>query len=140
MLSFRENIKKIIIFICCLNLEEAFALEKTPILNCKPKDARNFDDLGQMPADTESKNWLYKHWEFSINLDNGYVWLKSDIEKISRGVRYTIVQEGGETWDTILFNKDSGNVIRIRDWKSLPHVVYIWVELNQIVTGTCSKS
>ena len=105
---------------------------------CQEKDAVSLRDDGTLGRD---KRWssMHKRYE-SITVDTatGTVHLGNDAPQT-----WTILGHGGPDDDFVVAvphhdpSQAASDIIRIRAWRDMKDVLFIWTGLSSVVSGTC---
>src|SRR3954447_3578055 len=110
----------------------------TGLYRCHAKDAVSLKDDGTLGRD---KRWpsMHKRYEtIIVDTATGTVHLGNDAPQT-----WTILGHGGPDDDFVVAavahdsNQAASDIIRIRAWRDMKDVLFIWIGLSSVVTGTC---
>lgn len=108
------------------------------LYRCQAKDAVSLEDDGTLGRD---KRWpsMHKRYEtIIVDTATGTVHLGNDAPQT-----WTILGHGGPDDDFVVAavphepNQAASDIIRIRAWKDMKDVLFIWTGLSSVVSGTC---
>ena len=111
----------------------------TGLYRCQEKDAVSLKDDGTLGRD---KRWpsMHKRYEsFIVDTATGTVRLGNDAPQT-----WTVLGKGEPDNDFVVAavphhapDQTASDIIRIRAWKDMKDVLFIWYGLSSVVTGTC---
>jgi hypothetical protein len=110
----------------------------TGLYRCHAKDAVSLEDDGTLGRD---KRWpsMHKRYEtIIVDTATGTVRLGNDTPQT-----WTVLGNGGPDEDFVVAaaphdpSQAASDIIRIRAWKDMKDVLFIWYGLSSVVTGTC---
>jgi hypothetical protein len=110
----------------------------TELYRCHAKDAVSLEDDGTLGRD---KRWpsMHKRYEtIIVDTATGTVRLGNDTPQT-----WTVLGNGGPDEDFVVAaaphdpSQAASDIIRIRAWKDMKDVLFIWYGLSSVVTGTC---
>ena len=110
----------------------------TGLYRCQEKDAVSLKDDGTLGRD---KRWpsMHKRYEtIIVDTATGTVRLGNDAPQT-----WTVLGHGGPDDDFVVAaaphdpNQAASDIIRVRAWKDMKDVLFIWTGLSSVVSGTC---
>ena len=110
----------------------------TGLYRCEEKDAVLLKDDGTLGRD---KRWpsMHKRYEtIIVDTATGTVHLGNDAPQT-----WTVLGHGGPDDDFVVAaaphdpNQAASDIIRIRAWRDMKDVLFVWYGLSMVITGTC---